>query len=177
MSEILTHTRVMFDPVHPDPEKIHIGDIAHALSMLCRANGHFPTFYSVGQHSINCMQEAAARGYSRQVQLASLLHDASEAYLADVTRPVKKELPRYLEIEAPLQETIWEKFLGRLLTKEENAQVFAVDDAILYYEFLHLMDMALTPEPPELISTPIITFPGFEQTEEEFLRWFRELSC
>ena len=93
MSEILTHTRVMFDPVHPDPALIDIRDIAHALSMLCRANGHFPTFYSVGQHCINCAAEAAARGYSRRVQLACLLHDASEAYLADVTRPVKKELP------------------------------------------------------------------------------------
>ena len=61
MSEILTHTRVMFDPVHPDPALIDIRDISHALSMLCRANGHFPTFYSVGQHCINCAAEAAAR--------------------------------------------------------------------------------------------------------------------
>ncbi len=132
MSEILTHTRVMFDPVHPDPELIDIRDIAHSLSMLCRANGHFPTFYSVGMHSINCCAEAAARGYTRRVQLACLLHDASEAYLADVTRPVKKELPRYLEIEAPLQDAIWEKFLGRPLTKEEYTQVFAIDHAVLY---------------------------------------------
>ena len=169
MSEILTHTRVMFDPVHPDQEKIRIRDIAHALSMLCRANGHFPTFYSVGQHCINCMREAEARGYSSRVQLACLLHDASEAYLADVTRPVKKELPRYLEIEEPLQNLIWLTFLGQPLTEEEYTQVFAIDDAILYYEFLTLMDTKLAETAPELRSAPSFAFMDFAKCEEAYL--------
>ena len=114
MSEIMTYTKKMFDPLHPNAELIDIEDIAHALSMLCRANGHFKSFYSVAQHSINCMKEATARGYSDRIQLACLLHDASEAYLSDVTRPVKAELPRYKEIEAPLQETIWNKWLNSI---------------------------------------------------------------
>ena len=175
MSEILTHTRVMFDPVHPDKTLIDIRDIAHSLSMLCRANGHFPNFYSVGQHSINCMREAAARGYSRRVQLGCLLHDASEAYLADVTRPVKKELPKYLKIEAPLQEMIWEKFLDRPLTPEETARVFAIDDAILYHEFKTLMGMRLSPEEPALLAKPEFDFQGFSRCEEEFLEAFSRL--
>ena len=103
MSEIMTYTKKMFDPLHPNAELIDTEDIAHALSMLCRANGHFKSFYSVAQHSINCMKEAKARGYSERIQLACLLHDASEAYLSDVTRPVKAELPRYKEIEARSQ--------------------------------------------------------------------------
>ena len=176
MSEILTHTRIMFDPVHPNPELIDIRDIAHALSMLCRANGHFPTFYSVGQHCVNCMREAAARGYSRRVQLACLLHDASEAYLADVTRPVKKELPRYLEIEAPLQALIWEKYMGQSMTNEEYTQVFDIDDAVLYHEFLTLMDTRLGDREPELAARPEFAFRGFEACEEEFLRLFRQLT-
>lgn len=176
MSEILTHTRVMFDPVHPDAALVDIRDIAHALSMLCRANGHFPTFYSVGQHCVNCMREAAARGYSRQVQLACLLHDASEAYLADMTRPVKKELPRYLEIEEPLQDLIWEKFLAEPLSEEAYRQVFEIDDAILYHEFVTLMDTRLAQREPELKSVPEFAFLGFEETEQEFLRCFRELT-
>ena len=53
MSEIMTYTKIMFDPLHPDAERIDMEDIAHALSMLCRANGHFKTFYSVAQHSMN----------------------------------------------------------------------------------------------------------------------------
>ena len=76
MSRILTHSKIMFDPLHPEAELIEITDIAHALSMLCRANGHFQSFYSVGQHCINCMLEAKARGYSERVQLGCLLHDA-----------------------------------------------------------------------------------------------------
>lgn len=123
MSCIRTYTGIMFDPLNPDPDLIKLGDISHALSLLCRANGHFRNFYSVAQHSVNCMEEAKIRGYSRRVQLACLLHDASEAYLSDVTRPVKQEIPKYLEIEKPLQEAIWKKYLGDLLTEEEYEQV------------------------------------------------------
>ena len=47
----------------PDPNELWIEDIAHALSMMTRANGHFPEFYSVAQHCIHCCEEAQARGY------------------------------------------------------------------------------------------------------------------
>ena len=176
MSSIKTYTGVMFDPVHPESERIDILDVAHALSMLCRANGHFKSFYSVGQHCINCAREAKARGYSERVQLACLLHDASEAYLSDVTRPVKQELPKYLEIEKPLQEAIWRKYLEEELTEEESSRVFEIDDAMLYDEFKKLMDTRLAEEEPELKSEPEFGFRGFEETEEEVLRVFRELS-
>lgn len=174
MSCIKTYSGVMFDPLEPDPELIDIHDIAHALSMLCRANGHFKSFYSVGQHSINCMKEARARGYSPRVQLACLLHDGSEAYLADVTRPVKQELPRYLEIEKPLQEAIWNKYLDRSLTREEYALVFEIDDAILAHEFLVLMDTQLFEPTPEISSEPKFAFTGFDRCEQEFLSLFRQ---
>lgn len=175
MSCIKTYTGVMFDPLNPDLQLIDIVDIAHALSMLCRANGHFRSFYSVGQHSINCMKEAKARGYSAKVQLACLLHDASEAYLSDVTRPVKQELPKYLEIEKPLQNAIWNKYLDETLSQEEYDQVFEIDDAILYHEFVALMDTQLSDTVPVLSSVPEFAFIGFEQREKEFLRLFRQL--
>lgn len=177
MSQIMTYTKKLFDPLRPDAALIDIVDIAHALSMLCRANGHFKTFYSVGQHSINCMKEAKARGYTRRVQLACLLHDASEAYLSDVTRPVKQELPKYVEIEKPLQETIWHKWLGEPLTKEENAQVFGIDDDVLGQEFFVLMETALTQVVPALKSQPIFDFMEFSRCEEEFLRLFHQLTA
>lgn len=176
MSEIMTYTRKMFDPLRPDVTLIDIRDIAHALSLLCRANGHFKTFYSVGQHSINCMQEARARGYSEKVQLACLLHDASEAYLADVTRPVKQELPRYQEIEAPLQDTIWNKWLQAPLTGQENTQVFEIDDAILAHEFLNIMDTKIADPVPKIFSKPEFGFTGFETCEQEFIRLFCRLT-
>ena len=52
MSYITTYTRKHFDPVHPDPERICIQDIAHALPLICRGNGHVSTFWSVGEHCI-----------------------------------------------------------------------------------------------------------------------------
>lgn len=176
MSCIKTYTGIMFDPLRPDADLIRISDIAHALSMLCRANGHFKSFYSVGQHSINCMKEAKARGCSRRIQLACLLHDASEAYLSDVTRPVKAELPKYKEIEAPLQNLIWQKYMGELLTPDEERLVFQIDDDMLAHEFLVLMDTQLGESTPTLASEPEFTFAGFAGCEEEFLRLFRRLT-
>ena len=176
MSEIMTYTKKMLDPLHPDMELIDIEDVAHALSMLCRANGHFENFYSVAQHSINCMKEAEARGCSDKVQLACLLHDASEAYLSDVTRPVKAELPGYKEIEAPLQEMIWNKWLVEPLSTQEQAQVFQIDDAILAHEFLTLMGEKLTDQIPEIYSIPQFAFTGFNACKQQFLRLFRQLT-
>ena len=176
MSEIMTYTKKMFDPLRPNAELIDIEDIAHALSMLCRANGHFKSFYSVAQHSINCMKEAETRGYCERIQLASLLHDASEAYLSDVTRPVKAELPRYKEIEAPLQETIWHKWLDQPLTEEERKQVFDIDDAILAHEFLNLMGEKITDQIPEIHSVPQFAFTGFNASKQQFLRLFCQLT-
>ena len=175
MSEIKTYTGLMFDPLIPKPELIRIRDIAHALSMLCRANGHFWSFYSVGQHCINCANEAAARGYSVRVQLACLLHDGSEAYLSDVTRPVKQVLPVYLEIEEPLQEAIWNKWLSQPLTEEERRQVFEIDDDMLLNEFMALMDTALAEEIPRLQSPAQFQFQGFPETEEAYLTLFNQL--
>lgn len=175
MSEIMTCSKKMFDPLAPKVELIDIEDIAHALSMLCRANGHFPTFYSVGQHCINCMQEARARGYSVRVQLGCLLHDASEAYLSDVTRPVKAELPRYKEIEEPLQETIWNKWLQTPLTEEERVQVFEIDDHILAHEFINIMGENIVQVIPTLQSAPEWSFTGFAVCRAEFLGLFSRL--
>lgn len=176
LSEIMTYSKKMFDPLHPASELIDIGDIAHALSMLCRANGHFKTFYSVAQHSVNCALEAKARGYSARIQLACLLHDASEAYLSDITRPVKAELLRYKEIEAPLQETIWIKWLGTPLTEAERVQVFDIDDAILAHEFLQLMDAQIVDHIPKIESVPQFAFSGFDPCKQQFLSLFLQLT-
>ena len=84
-----TYTGRVFNPLEMVPDNVAIEDIAHALSMMCRGNGHLRFFYSVGLHSINCAQEAIARGYQTGTVLACLLHDATEAYIADLIRPRK----------------------------------------------------------------------------------------
>ena len=65
---IRTWSKVKFTPLEPKEEDIHIGDIAHALSLMTRANGHFPEFYSVAQHCIHCYEEATARGLSKRLR-------------------------------------------------------------------------------------------------------------
>lgn len=177
MSRIMTCSHKMFDPLAPERELIDIADIAHALSMLCRANGHFRSFYSVGMHSVNCAKEAIARGYSRRVQLACLLHDASEAYLSDVTRPVKEELPQYRKIEEPLQAMIWEKYLDQPLTQPEEDMVFAIDDDVLENEFPALMGAKLKDTVPQLCCDAQYRFESFQATEQEFLDLFRQLTA
>ena len=101
MSYITTFTGKHFDPIHPVPEKIDMKDIAHALSLICRANGHTRFFYSVAQHSIACCKEAKTRGLSNHIQLGCLLHDSCETYMSNVTRPIKAKLTEYLKLEAP----------------------------------------------------------------------------
>jgi hypothetical protein len=172
MDHITTYMGEDFTPLAPNAEQIHIEDIAHALSLLCRANGHFAKFYSVGQHSINCANEAKARGLSAKIQLACLLHDASEAYLSDVTSPVKRQLPNYIEIEKHLQSIIYDKFLGSPLSDDEAAQVHGIDRDILVCEFNALMRKQVFGDNPPISSKPSFEFGGFVEVEREFLQLF-----
>ena len=175
MSYITTYSKKHIDPTNASANDIDIVDIAHALSLLCRANGHFEHFYSVALHSINCAEEAKARGYSKRVQLGCLLHDASEAYLSDVTRPIKVQLDKYLEIEEKLQNTIFDKWITPSLDSEELKQVFEIDDAILYYEFLNLLDERISDTEPEILSEPNYDFVNFSEIECEFISRFKNL--
>ena len=171
---ILTYTKIRFSPLNAKPADINIRDIAHALSLMTRANGHFQRFYSVAQHSINCAEEARAMGGDARIQLACLLHDASEAYISDITRPVKQNLPSYMEIESKLQAVIHEAF-GINPTADEQAVVKKVDDTLLYYEFSALMDERICEPAPKLYSRPDFSERGFSEAEEEFLRLFDSL--
>ena len=172
---ISTYTKVRMNPTNPKKEDIRIEDIAHALSLMTRANGHFKTFYSVAQHSVNCADEAEKRGYSGRVRLACLLHDASEAYLSDITRPVKAQFPQYLKFEENLQNTIWD-FAGiSKLTDEEEEQVKEIDDAMLYFEFLNLHDTKLFGSEPYLLSSPDFSEKHFSFFENKFLEKYHDL--
>ena len=175
MSTITTFTGKAFDPVNPEAELIDIVDIAHALSMLCRANGHVRQFYTVGQHSIACCLEAKARKYSKRVQLACLLHDASEAYLSDITRPIKPMLKEYLILEDKLQALIWNVFLGEPLTEEEIKQVFEIDDDMLSYEFLKLMPKNLSDRHENLVNKPTLEVESPSDVEQKLIALAKEL--
>lgn len=100
-----TFTGRVFYPLSPDPEQIDIRDIAHALSMACRYAGHCKKFYSVAEHSVY-ISHAVPAPYA----LAGLLHDATESYMGDMVRPLKKMMPEYRAAEDRLERFIFKKF-------------------------------------------------------------------
>jgi len=107
---IRTFTGKWVNVFDSDPESISILDIAHALSFQCRFGGHLKQFYSVAQHSIWCYEEAKRRKLTKRAQLSALMHDASEAFLVDIPRPIKMKLPEYNEVEDKLMGVIAEKY-------------------------------------------------------------------
>ena len=181
---IRTSSGVKFYPLNPDPQGILIEDIAHALSLLCRGNGHVKVFFSVGQHCIHCAKEAEQRGYSTRLILACLLHDASEAYLSDITRPVKQHLQDYCRYEEHLLEVIYKKFLGSPLSQEEQKLVKIIDDDMLYYDLRDLLNESVGElvngqEPrsaPVMYSSFSYKERPFKEVEEEYLSLFRKYS-
>ena len=172
---ITTISHIRLNPTEPTEESIDIIDIAHALSMLTRANGHFDTFFSVARHSINCALEAGSRGYSKKVQLLCLLHDSAEAYIGDMTRPLKQQIPYFSEIEGKYQKIIFSKYIGEL-TDEEIRLARGIDDSMLYYEF-----MLFNGEEINVEATPISvdlknSIKPIDDTKHEFLELFKELT-
>lgn len=123
-----------FYPFDPKPEEIFIEDIAHALSNICRYNGHTKEFYSVAQHSVlvskYCKPEHALHG---------LLHDAAEAYVGDMVRPIKNmnNMSFFRETEDRICETIFNKFH---LTYPYPEDIKLADDMVLAIETRCVLD-------------------------------------
>lgn len=92
---IETYTGRAFWPLHPTVEALSVIDIAHALSNQCRYSGHVKWFYSVAQHCVLLAKWLQERGGSPEDCLQILMHDAPEAYLVDIPRPVKQYMPQY----------------------------------------------------------------------------------
>ena len=91
---IQTFTGQKYYPADPRPGEVFLLDISHALSMLCRYTGHCHQYYSVAEHSWHISYLVSPRH-----ALAGLLHDATEAYTNDISRPLKRSLPDYKAIE------------------------------------------------------------------------------
>jgi uncharacterized protein len=90
-----------FYPLAPRIEHVEIEDIAHGLAYQCRFNGQTREFYSVAQHSL-----IVAALVPPELQLAALLHDAAEAYLGDMVKPLKVLMPQFSELEDQVTQII-----------------------------------------------------------------------
>lgn len=122
-----TQSGLLVDINNPTADMINTGDIAHALSNTCRFNGHTSDFYSVAQHSLLVAVLAP-----KELRLEALLHDASEAYLGDVIKPLKNILGKtYTDLEDRFMEVIINKY-G--LDKQKLDSIKAYDKEALELE-------------------------------------------
>lgn len=109
---IVTYTGEKFNPFFPDYTKINIVDIAHALSNSSRFAGHCKSFYSIAQHSLfvaNLIKNSNEPHSMDDVRMG-LLHDATEAYITDIPRPIKRYISGFYETEANLWVAIAKAF-------------------------------------------------------------------
>lgn len=123
----------------PDSDSIRIKDIAHALSMIVRYTGHCKEFYSVAEHSVLCADYLERQDHPERVQLIGLLHDAAEAYISDLSKPLKQFLPQYRILEKRIQSAIWKKFLTGPPDSAECQAVEYADAVLLATEAKKLM--------------------------------------
>jgi hypothetical protein len=101
---IMLHSGAWFDFCAPASSRFNIEDIAHGLANICRYAGQCKRFYSVAEHSI--LVSETAKGFEYE----ALLHDAAEAFLGDITRPLKQMLPDFKRIEAEIERAVLDRF-------------------------------------------------------------------
>lgn len=169
---ILTAAGRYFDFTQPETAIIGIGEIAHALGHLCRFTGHTRQFYSVAEHSWH-VSHLVPPGDA----LAGLLHDAPEAFIGDVSAPLKHLLPDYRAIEARVEAVVLSRF-G--LPSQLPDCVKDADRTMLRVEQVHAMravdhDWSLGPLSP---SEKLIWLRFWDPDEAAmmFLRRFEELT-
>lgn len=125
----------------PQPEQFTFGDIAGALSKICRFGGQIDRYYSVAEHLCHCTVQARIDGLPLVTQRAVLLHDAAEAFIGDVVKPLKIMLRDYQPIEYAMEKVIAAKFgvdfdveteavrkIGREMLIAERRALFSTDN-------------------------------------------------
>ncbi len=167
---ILTASGRYFNLLEPWLSSFSIYDIAHALAHICRFTGHTRVFYSVAQHSV-----LVSRAVPHEHAMAGLLHDAAEAFIGDVSAPLKAMLPDYRMVEDRVEAVV----LGRFgLPPKLPPSVKAADLVLLHTERRDLMSEQTARwacgDAPQVLPLPIVPVPP-AQGARMFLDRFFEL--
>jgi 5'-deoxynucleotidase YfbR-like HD superfamily hydrolase len=170
---IETSRGIKFDVLAPTVDMIDIEDIAHALSQMNRFTGHCKFPYPVSQHS-----RLASYLVPQEHALWALLHDGSEAFIGDMSRPLKHFSvagDEYRKVEKRIQDVICDKF-G--LSREEPPEVKRADNMMLYAEKAQLMSgldwSHKWAESEEQANVKIVRL-SFDENKYLFLARFHEL--
>ena len=169
MTYVSTYLGNRFYPLEPRIDKLDIEDIAHGLAFQCRFNGQTCQFYSVAQHSLIVSSLVAD-----ELKFAALLHDAAEAYLGDMVKPLKILLPAFAQIEDQVTSLIAQEFkldfgnyapiknadLIALATEKRDLMPYSVED------WDHLTDIL----PMQKIIAPMNPFEAKSAFLEEYKR-------
>ena len=163
-----------FWPLDPRAKEVFIEDIAHGLSLQCRYAGHCLRFYSVAEHSVLIARWLASQDYDTETCLWGLLHDAGEAYVLDMIRPLKRSVPEFSEIELRVRNQVMKRF-GLYLF--EPFIVKEADNRILVDEKQQNMAPGLAWGIDSLEPLGVtLEFWSPEQAKAEFLQEFRNLT-
>jgi uncharacterized protein len=158
-----------FWPLDPRTDEVDIDDIAWALSMQCRYAGHVKRFYSVAEHCVH-----VSLAVSSEYALWGLLHDASEAYLTDIVKPLKLSMPEYGVWEDRVMACVAERFGLSLPMPQEIKQI---DYRIIFTEKATLLNRPWreweAQGEPLAISLPCWSP---EQAHQEFVYRFLDLT-
>jgi hypothetical protein len=124
---MITSSGGQYWPLDPRADEVSLTDIAAALSKLCRFAGHCDRFYSVAEHSV-----LVSRCVPAEHALQALMHDATEAYVVDIPRPLKRGLG---EAYASIEDLNWHVICARFrISPAMHPTVKAADDAVLLAE-------------------------------------------
>ena len=168
-----TYSGKQFYPLDPRVDDICIRDIAHHLSLVCRFGGAVRAHYSVAQHSL-----MVADILPQHLKLQGLLHDATEAYVGDMVRPLKQSMPEYCKVEKSIWDAIVKKFsLPVEISVRDMGEIKWADNTALMTEkrdlLLHFPHDWSVKESP--LSNPIVPMSSCD-AEIKFLEAFDEIS-
>lgn len=138
-----TITGIKFNILNPISDMIMPEDIARGLAHKPHFSGFSPQFFSIAEHSlIVCEFYEMCNPGDYLGQLQALLHDASEAYIGDMIKPIKNLLPNFVLIENKIQNTIYTKYnidpdVRKAKVKEIDNHIQDIEaDAFYHYDYL-----------------------------------------
>lgn len=161
-----------FDLAKPSSVDVHLSDIALGLSRICRFAGQPRRFYSVAEHCVHAVRHAQRLGLKLDLEKTALLHDAAEAYVGDVIRPLRRLLGGYATIEHGVTLAIFRRF-GVTSYYVDDRKIRDIDDGLLRAEYAELFADHCEAS-AEFAATPF-QFWAPEQAEREYLAMAAEL--